>query len=206
MNSRYDTRKVLELKFGKKESFEERDERLCVVEKVRGRDYMLNEIKNSFETVAVVEVIERIYTDVICYRYRDDKKAESFRKYWHFQRRRINSSVNKLNEVRNYRYAMKTFDEKYWHFENRVKHGISVAGSKFLIRRISKTSLHLLDKLKFEQRRKCLYRISFFDSLMHREKMFNKVKVQDNFESLLIGLRDEFNDRILTIFSFFRYF
>lgn len=172
-------------------------------ESKRKRLYVeLNEIKNSLETVA--EVIERIYTDVIC--YRDDKKAESFRKYWHFQRRRINSSVNKLNEVRNYRYAMKTFDEKYWHFENRVKHGISVAGSKFLIRRISKTSLHLLDKLKFEQRRKCLYRISFFDSLMHREKMFNKVKVQDNFESLLIGLRNELNDRILTIFSFFRYF
>lgn len=58
MNSRYDTRKVLELKFGKKESFEERDERLCVVEKVRGRDYTLNEIKNSLETVAVAEVIE----------------------------------------------------------------------------------------------------------------------------------------------------
>lgn len=175
-------------------------------ESKRKRLYVeLNEIKNSLETVA--EVIERIYTDVICYRYRDDKKAESFRKYWHFQRRRINSSVNKLNEVRNYRYAMKTFDEKYWHFENRVKHGISVAGSKFLIRRISKTSLHLLHKLKFGQRRKCLYRItSFFDPLAHREKMFNKVKVQDNFESLLIGLRNELNDRILTIFSFFRYF
>lgn len=42
----------------------------------------------------------------------------------------------------------------------------------------------------------------------YTEKTFNEAKVRDNFQSLLIGLlndserRDEFNDQILTIFSF----
>lgn len=45
------------------------------------------------------------------------------------------------------------------------------------------------------------YKLEDFQIFLHTEKMFNKVKVQDNFESLLIGLlndserRDELNEQ-----------
>lgn len=70
---------------------------------------------------------EYIYQcDLLSVSERNDtyKKSREFLKILAFQSEGLIRRFNELNEVRNYRYA-KTFDEKYWHFENRIKHGIS---------------------------------------------------------------------------------
>lgn len=142
--------------------------------------------------------VKWIYIDVIYYRYRNVTIRKKKKKQRVFENIgipewRINSSVNKLNEVRNYRkLLMKNIGISKIILNMKFRKSRLVTGDKFLIYKFWKRIYIYLTWIKIWIEPKIFLRYRIISWKIFRssytEKMFNKVKVQDNFESLLTGL------------------